>query len=148
MTSTALRRGLLAEYLGSLHLTDIAIGSDVAAQNLSPDAQGLELIENAAATAAGLHLLSLIFGSISGAHFNPFISFVVTAFAAISWRQVGISTKFAFFEMTSDGEYESSWTNFWRRVPRATSRGPPRLDTAQRPSPRSLPPPLREPYLH
>jgi arsenate reductase len=86
MSSNALWRRLLAEYLGSLLLAAIVIGSGIAAQTLSPHALGLELFENAVATAAGLYVLILIFGSISGAHFNPVISFVDAAFGGISWR--------------------------------------------------------------
>jgi arsenate reductase len=86
---TALWRRLLAEYLGSLFLAAIVIGSGIAAQTLSPNAPGLELFENAAATAAGLYAIILMFGSISGAHFNPIISFVDAAFGGISWRHAG-----------------------------------------------------------
>jgi glycerol uptake facilitator-like aquaporin len=88
-TSVALWRRLLSEYLGSLLLAAIVIGSGIAAQTLSPHAVGLELFENAAATAAGLYALILIFGSVSGAHFNPVISFVDAAFGGISWRHAG-----------------------------------------------------------
>ena len=48
-----LRRRLFAEFLGSAFLAAIVIGSGIAAQRLSPGNVGLELFENAAATAAG-----------------------------------------------------------------------------------------------
>ncbi|MHB8380362.1 MAG: aquaporin [Acidimicrobiales bacterium] len=89
LTPNGLWRRLLAEYLGSLFLAAIVIGSGIAAQTLSPHAVGLELFENATATAAGLYALILIFGSISGAHFNPVISFVDAALGGISWRHAG-----------------------------------------------------------
>jgi glycerol uptake facilitator-like aquaporin len=76
---------MFAEYLGSLLLAAIVIGSGIAAQNLSPHASGLELFENAAATGVGLFVLILTFGSISGAHFNPVISFVDALFGGITW---------------------------------------------------------------
>ena len=82
----ALWRRLLAEYLGSLLLAAIVIGSGIAAQTLSPDAVGLELLENAAATGLGLFAIILMFGPVSGAHFNPVVSFVDAAFGGISWR--------------------------------------------------------------
>jgi glycerol uptake facilitator-like aquaporin len=85
----ALWRRLLAEYLGSLLLAAIVIGSGIAAQNLSPHAIGLELLENAAATGVGLYFLIVTFGPISGAHFNPVISFVDALFDGISWRSAG-----------------------------------------------------------
>jgi len=80
-----LLRRLFAEYLGSLLLAAIVIGSGIAAQSLSPHAVGLELFENAAATGVGLFVLILTFGSISGAHFNPVISFVDAMFGGMSW---------------------------------------------------------------
>jgi arsenate reductase len=78
-------RRLLAEYLGSLFLAAVVIGSGIAAQRLSPNAVGLELFENAAATAAGLFVIILMFGSVSGGHFNPIVSLVDAAFGGLSW---------------------------------------------------------------
>ena len=54
MDEAALWRRLLAELLGSAFLAAVVIGSGIAAQQLSPGDVGLELFENAAATAAGL----------------------------------------------------------------------------------------------
>jgi glycerol uptake facilitator-like aquaporin len=48
-------RRLTAESLGSAFLAAVVIGSGIAAQRLSPGQTGLELLENAAATAAGLY---------------------------------------------------------------------------------------------
>jgi len=79
-------RRLVAELLGSAFLAAIVVGSGIAAQQLSPGNIGLELFENAAATAAGLFALILMFGSISGAHFNPVVSFVDAAFGGLRWR--------------------------------------------------------------
>jgi arsenate reductase len=78
-------RRLLAEFLGSAMLAVIVIGSGIAAQQLSPGDVGLELLENALATGAGLFVIILVFGSVSGAHFNPIVSFVDAAFQGISW---------------------------------------------------------------
>jgi arsenate reductase len=83
---TELRRRLLAELLGSTLLAAIVIGSGIAAARLSPDDTGLQLLENAAATAAGLFAIILMFGPISGAHFNPVVSLVDAAFGGISRR--------------------------------------------------------------
>jgi len=82
----ALWRRLLAEYLGSLLLAAVVVGSGIAAQTLSPGQVGLELLQNAAATAAGLFAIILMFGPVSGAHFNPVVSFVDAGFGGISWR--------------------------------------------------------------
>jgi arsenate reductase len=85
-TSVALWRRLLAELLGSAFLAAVVIGSGIAAQRLSPGETGLELLENAAATAAGLFAIILMFGPVSGGHFNPVVSFVDAAFGGLSWR--------------------------------------------------------------
>ena len=88
MTSApaALWRRLTAEFLGSAFLATVVIGSGIAAQRLSPGQTGLELLENAAATAAGLFAIILMFGPVSGGHFNPVVSFVDAAFGGLSWR--------------------------------------------------------------
>ena len=86
MSEVALWRRLTAEFLGSAFLAALVIGSGIAAQRLSPGDTGLELLENAAATAAGLFAIILMFGPVSGGHFNPVVSFVDAAFRGISWR--------------------------------------------------------------
>jgi glycerol uptake facilitator-like aquaporin len=79
---------LLAEYLGSLLLAALVIGSGIAAQRLSPDDVGLQLLENAAATAVGLYAIILVFGPVSGGHFNPAVSIADAVFGGLAWRDV------------------------------------------------------------
>jgi arsenate reductase len=86
MNEAALWRRLVAEFLGSALLAAVVIGSGIAAQRLSPGNTGLQLLENAAATAAGLFAIILMFGPVSGGHFNPVVSFVDAAFGGLSWR--------------------------------------------------------------
>jgi glycerol uptake facilitator-like aquaporin len=81
-----LPRRLLAEFLGSAFLAAVVIGSGIAAQQLSPGETGLQLLENAAATAAGLFAIILMFGPISGGHFNPVVSLVDASFGGVAWR--------------------------------------------------------------
>ncbi len=81
-----LPRRLAAELLGSAFLAAIVIGSGIAAQRLSPSDTGLQLLENSATTAAGLFAIILMFGPVSGAHFNPVVSFADAAFGGLSWR--------------------------------------------------------------
>jgi arsenate reductase len=85
-TTPPLRRRLLAEFLGSALLAALVIGSGIAAQTLSPGDVGLQLFENAAATAAGLFAIILMFGPVSGGHFNPVVSLADARFRGISWR--------------------------------------------------------------
>ena len=86
IVSRALRRCLLAEYLGSAFLAAVVIGSGIAAQHLSPGDVGLQLFENAAATAAGLFAIILMFGPVSGGHFNPVVSLLDASFGGMRWR--------------------------------------------------------------
>jgi glycerol uptake facilitator-like aquaporin len=86
MGEAALWRRLLAECLGSAFLAAVVIGSGIAAQQLSPGDVGLQLFENAAATAAGLFAIILMFGGVSGAHFNPVVSLVDATFGGLAWR--------------------------------------------------------------
>jgi arsenate reductase len=86
VSEVSLWRRLAAEFLGSAFLAALVIGSGITAQRLSPGDTGLELLENAAATAAGLFAIILMFGPVSGGHFNPVVSFVDAAFRGVSWR--------------------------------------------------------------
>ena len=85
-TTPPLPRRLLAELLGSAFLAALVVGSGIAAQQLSPGDTGLQLFENAAATAGGLFAIILMFGPVSGGHFNPVVSFVDAHFGGISRR--------------------------------------------------------------
>ncbi len=82
-------RPLLAEFVGTALLVTIVVGSGIAAAQLSPNDVGLQLLENSITTALGLAVLILVFGPVSGAHFNP----VVTATDWLLSRraQTGIS---------------------------------------------------------
>ncbi len=71
-----LPRRLLAEFLGTGLLVAVVIGSGIAAQQLSPDDTGLQLLQNSITTVFGLGVLILVFGPVSGAHFNPVVSAV------------------------------------------------------------------------
>lgn len=90
MTTTRppLPRRALAEFCGTAFLVAVVVGSGIAAERLSPGDVGLQLFENAAATAAGLVALILAFGPVSGAHFNPVVSLVDWWFGGLSRREV------------------------------------------------------------
>jgi arsenate reductase len=85
---TPIARQALAEFLGSAGLVTVVIGSGIAAQRLSPDDVGQQLLENALATGAGLVALILAFGPASGGHFNPVITLADRVFGGVSNRQV------------------------------------------------------------
>ena len=67
-------RRLLAEFVGTALLVTVVVGSGIAAAQLSPNDVGLQLLENSTATVFGLAVLILMFGPVSGAHFNPVVS--------------------------------------------------------------------------
>ncbi len=81
-----LARRLAAEALGSLLLAALVVGSGIAAQRLSPAQAGLQLVENAAATAAGLYAIILMVGPVSGAQLNPVVTVADAVFGGLPWR--------------------------------------------------------------
>ena len=85
-----LARRLVAEALGTGLLVVAVIGSGIMASRLSPNDIGLELLENAAATAAALIGLIWMLGSVSGAHFNPVVTLIDRAFGGIGTRDAGL----------------------------------------------------------
>jgi glycerol uptake facilitator-like aquaporin len=80
-----LPRRLLAEFVGTALLVTVVVGSGIAAAELSANDVGLQLLENSTATVFGLAVLILMFGPVSGAHFNP----VVTAADWLLGRRTG-----------------------------------------------------------
>lgn len=69
-----LTRRLAAEALGTAFLIVAVVGSGIMASRLSPSDTGLQLLQNAGATAGALIGLILMFGAVSGAHFNPVVT--------------------------------------------------------------------------
>ena len=73
-------RRLVAEALGTGWLVVAVVGSGIMASRLSPTDVGLQLLENAAATACALVALIWTFGAVSGGHFNPVVTLLDRAF--------------------------------------------------------------------
>ena len=65
---------LVAEFLGTAFLLAVVVGSGIMAQTLSSGNTAIALLANALATGAGLIALILMFGNLSGAHFNPVVT--------------------------------------------------------------------------
>jgi glycerol uptake facilitator-like aquaporin len=65
---------LLAEFIGTLFLLAAVVGSGIMGVNLSAGNDAIALLANAAATAGMLYVLIVLFGPISGAHFNPAVT--------------------------------------------------------------------------
>ncbi len=94
-TTTApaeLVRRLLAEALGTALLIVAVIGSGIMASRLSPNDVGLQLLENAFATGGALVGLILMLGWVSGAHFNPVVTWVDVAFGDLGPKDAAAYT--------------------------------------------------------
>lgn len=83
-------RRLIAEALGTNFLLIAVVGSGIMAVRLSPSDEGLQLLENAAATAGALVGLILMMGAVSGAHFNPAVTLLDRLFGYITSRDAGL----------------------------------------------------------
>ena len=81
-----LLRKLTAEALGTALLLAIVIGSGIMAERLSGGNQAISLLANTLATGAGLLVLILLFGPISGAHFNPVVTLSASWFKQLDRR--------------------------------------------------------------
>mgnify|MGYP001071795883 CR=1 FL=1 len=66
----------LAEFIGTFLLVAVVIGSGIMAENLSNGNNAIALLGNTIATGAILFVIIKMFANISGAHFNPIVSFV------------------------------------------------------------------------
>lgn len=97
-------RPLLAEFLGSLLLAGVVIGSGILALDLSGGNIAVALIGNTAATGAILWVLVATLGPISGAHFNP-----VVTFAFLIRREIDTATAAAFIAVQIAGGVMGVW---------------------------------------
>ena len=76
-------RKLLAELLGTAVLLAVVVGSGIMAERLSAGNVAIALLANTLATVGGLYILIEVFGSVSGAHFNPAVSLVMAGRGAM-----------------------------------------------------------------
>jgi glycerol uptake facilitator-like aquaporin len=85
MTSTLLRR-TVSEFLGTGFLVAAVVGSGIMGERLAAGNIAIALLVNTIATGAALVALILTFGPISGAHFNPAVTFVDAIENGVSWK--------------------------------------------------------------
>jgi glycerol uptake facilitator-like aquaporin len=81
----SLARRLFAEWLGTAFLLAAVVGSGIMAERLAGGNVALALLCNALPTGAILVVLILIFGPISGAHFNPAVSAAFALRRELTW---------------------------------------------------------------
>ena len=80
-------RAFLAEFVGTAALLAGVVGSGIMAERLSPGDVGLQLLQNAIATAAVLVALILALQEASGAHFNPAVTLAARLSGGLSTRE-------------------------------------------------------------
>lgn len=83
-----LARRLVAEALGTAFLLAIVIGSGIMGERLADGNVAIALLGNTLATGAGLVVLILIFGPISGAHFNPAVTLAEAMRGQLRWGEL------------------------------------------------------------
>jgi glycerol uptake facilitator-like aquaporin len=83
-------RRVLGETLGTAFLLAAVVGSGIMAQRLAGGNVALALLCNAVATGAMLAVLILIFGTVSGAHFNPAVSLAFALRRELTWSDTAL----------------------------------------------------------
>jgi glycerol uptake facilitator-like aquaporin len=93
-----LRRALIAEFLGSLLLACVVIGSGILAERLAAGNAAMALLGNTLATVAALGVLIVLFGPLSGAQFNPAVSLALSLRGEQRWR---VSLAYALLQVAA-----------------------------------------------
>ncbi len=83
---TPITRKLTAEFIGTAFLLAAIVGSGIMAESLTAD-RGLQLLQNAFATALALTAVILVFGPVSGAHLNPAVTLADRILGGLSSRE-------------------------------------------------------------
>jgi glycerol uptake facilitator-like aquaporin len=78
---------LVAEGLGTLFLLAAVVGSGIMGEQLAAGNDAVALLANTFATSAMLIILIMVFGPLSGAHFNPAVSLVMALRGELPWRE-------------------------------------------------------------
>jgi len=84
----SLTRRVVAEGLGTAFLLAVVIGSGIMGERLAGGNVAIALLANSLATGGGLVVLILIFGPISGAHFNPAVTLAAATQGELAWQEV------------------------------------------------------------
>lgn len=83
---SSLSRRLTAEALGTAFLLAVVVGSGIMGERLSGGNVAIALLANTLATGAGLVVLILTFGPVSGAHFNPAVTLADALTGGLPWK--------------------------------------------------------------
>ena len=85
-----LTRRLVAEAVGTAMLLAAVVGSGIMGEQLAGGNVAIALLANTMATGAALVALILTFGAVSGAHFNPAVSFADASQGGLSFREASL----------------------------------------------------------
>ncbi|HKU95076.1 MAG TPA: MIP/aquaporin family protein [Vineibacter sp.] len=88
MTPQPLTRPVVGEAIGTALLLAAVVGSGIMAERLSGGNVGVALLANAVATGGALYALIILFGPISGAHFNPAVTLALAARCMLERRAI------------------------------------------------------------
>ncbi|CAN5446601.1 MIP/aquaporin family protein [soil metagenome] len=86
----SLAQRAFVEWLGTAFLLAAVVGSGIMAQKLAGGNGAIALLCNTLPTGAILVVLILIFGPISGAHFNPAVSIAFALRGELPWFNAGL----------------------------------------------------------
>jgi glycerol uptake facilitator-like aquaporin len=87
-----LRSRVVAEFLGTAFLLAAVVGSGIMGERLAAGNIALALLANSLATGALLMVVILVLGPISGAHFNPVVTFSMGMTGKLPWREASAYT--------------------------------------------------------
>jgi glycerol uptake facilitator-like aquaporin len=79
-------RSFAAEFIGTAFLLAAIVGSGIQAEHLASGNTAIALLANTIATGAALIALVATFASMSGAHFNPLVSFAEAMLGRLRWK--------------------------------------------------------------
>jgi glycerol uptake facilitator-like aquaporin len=88
--NVSLSRRAAAEFVGTLFLLSAVVGSGIMGDRLASGNVAIALLANSIATGAALVALILVFGPISGAHFNPVVTLADAWHGGTVWRDVPV----------------------------------------------------------
>jgi glycerol uptake facilitator-like aquaporin len=85
-----LARRAIAEAVGTALLLAVVVGSGIMGERLADGNVAIALLANSLATGAGLAVLILVFGPVSGAHFNPVVTLADASMGRFAWRETPV----------------------------------------------------------